>query len=151
MLVHHPSTGGLYIKPELKPFNRHERRRRRRKQFHNGRRAAVLRAITGARLHLFGFDEGEVIRFPSLRESAELTGANVAYVQHATVVLQSENATLLQRVLRGQQSLLAAAREVKQLAELVAAYRNAGPDDRVEFARVITPGRLWDETLAPIL
>jgi len=113
-----------------------------RRQFHDGHRRAAVRAITGARLYLSK-------NVPTLRGAAEACGSNVHYVKAVITLIRAENATLLERVIAGKVSVLAAAREVGRLANLVAAYRIASANDRVAFAAVIGPTTLFDTVLVP--
>jgi hypothetical protein len=129
----------LNVKP-----NRAERRRSSRRRFRYGVRAAVVRALTGARIYLNGF-------VSTLAAAAYGCGSNVIYVRAAVIVLKSENTALLDQVLEGDLPLLEAARQVEQLGKLVAAYRGASAADRVAFARAIGPSTLFDDSLVPAL
>jgi hypothetical protein len=124
---------------KVKNGNGHHRRRRR---IRNGHRMAALRAFTAAML--YRENKGW-----NLAMAAASCGTNVAYVQALLTVLRSENITLLERVLTGEVSVLAAAREVGRLAQLVAAYRASNTADHVAFARAIGPGTLFDEAIVP--
>jgi hypothetical protein len=75
----------------------------------------------------------------NLAMAAMSCGSNVPYVAAMLVLISSENAALIERVLVGEVSILTAAREVKRLATLVAAYRAADPADHVAFAQTIAP------------
>jgi hypothetical protein len=124
-----------------------KRRRRRnqssRRQFRCGRRRAVLRALTGARLYLEGY--------PSFAFAAESCGSNAVYVKAAVVLLRSENTKLRSQALTGRVSLLAAANQVRRVSKLVAAYRDASPLDRVAAVRAIGPEAFFDGALAPAI
>jgi hypothetical protein len=109
-----------------------------------GQCAAARRALIAAQFYL---DH----RFPSLAVAALCHGSCVAYVRAAVTLLKSENLVLLERVLRGHIPLLAAAKQVKQVAALVDAYRTAGAADRVMFAKLIGPTTLFDSALVPAL
>jgi hypothetical protein len=93
----------------------------------SGERAAALRAVTAARLYASGG--------VSLARAAECCGSNVLYLRAAIVLLKTENAALLDRVLRGRESLTAAANRAQHVADLMSAYRGASDADRVTFAR----------------
>jgi hypothetical protein len=108
-----------------------------------GVRAAALRAITAARLHLSG-------AIPNLLKAAESCGSNVKYVCAAIILLRSENSVLLDRVLRGHVSILAAASQVRRLVELIAAYRATNEKDHITFARAAGPDRLFEEIVQAV-
>jgi hypothetical protein len=120
------------------------RRQSARRHFRNGHRAAVVRATTAARLYLDG-------RAPSLAAAAEACGSNITYVRAAIILIQGENTVLMRRVLAGEYPLLAAARDMQKLAELIAAFRRAPSATRVAFARTVGPTTLFDGTLVPAL
>jgi hypothetical protein len=121
----------------LKRKSRRRQYRSARRQFRHGHRAAVLRAITAAKLYL-----NKTI--PHLGIAAEACGSNTAYVTAAVILLRSENATLLKQAGVGQVPLLAAAAQVKQIADLVTAYRTAKDADRVAFARTCGTDQILD-------
>jgi hypothetical protein len=106
----------------------HRQRASARRHFRNGHRAAVVRAVTGARLYLNG-------AVPTLATAAESTGSNVGYVQAAITLLRADNASLVSDVLAGHVPILGAAKEAGRLVNLIAAYREAKDPDRVAFAR----------------
>jgi hypothetical protein len=62
-------------------------------------------------------------------------GSSEIYVKAAIPLLRAENAVLLERVLKGDISLLRAAAQTRRVAALVSAYRSADNADRVAFAR----------------
>src|SRR5262249_2081412 len=117
----------------------HPRRRRRssRRHFRHGQRAAALRALTGARLLAAG-------AVSSLDAAAASCGSSVPYIQAMTVLLKSENSSLLRQVLAGQVPVLAAGKQTKQLADLVSAYRRADDGDRVAFARACNADAIFN-------
>ena len=61
-----------------------------------------------------------------------------------TVLLKSENSSLLRQVLAGQVPVLAAAKQTQRLADLVSAYRRADDGERVAFARACNAERIFD-------
>ena len=124
---------------------RNIRRRRQspRRRFRNRGCAAALRSVTAARFYLGG-------TIPTLELAAASCGSNVPYVRAAIVVLQSEGHTL-ERVLAGKVPLLAAAQEVRRLADLLAAYRRATPQDLVALGRAVTAERLWADAIVPAI
>ena len=97
---------------------RPHRRRSSRRHFRNGQQAAVIRAVTAAKLYLGG-------AVPTLAAAATACGSNVHYVGAAVILLKSENSTLLSRARCGAVPLLAAAREAKRVARLISAYPNS--------------------------
>jgi hypothetical protein len=109
-----------------------------------GQCAAARRALTAAQLYLDG-------KVPNLTAAALCCGSCRPYVKAAIVLLRSENSVMLERVRRGHIPLLAAAKQVKQVAALVDAYRSAGAADRVMFAKAIGPTTLFDSALVPAL
>jgi hypothetical protein len=65
-------------------------------------------------------------------------------VTAAAILLRSENTALLEQVLRGHVPLLAAAAQVRQVANLVTAYRAAKDADRIAFARTCGTDQILD-------
>ena len=120
------------------------KRQSARRQFKNGRRNAAVRAFTGAQLL-----RSKIA--PTITAAAERTGTSRAYIEAALAILAAENTSLVADVINGKVPLLAAAREVKRLGELVAAYRRASSADRVAFARAVGPTVLFDTSLVPAL
>jgi hypothetical protein len=112
--------------------------RNRRRHMRHGVRAAALRAITAARLYLSG-------QIPNLAKAAESCGSNVKYVCAAIILLRSENSVLLDRVLRGDVAIQVAARQVRRLVDLVAAYRAADVNYHVASFRTLGTDRVFDE------
>jgi hypothetical protein len=126
----------LYVDPVTRcasstPVFKRSRRKRQssRRHFRNGRRAAVVRALTAVKLH----DQG----YGSLAAAAAACGSNAVYVAAMARILQSEDQGLLHQVLGGWIPVLAAATTVRRRADLVRAYRTAEPVDRVAAARAI--------------
>jgi hypothetical protein len=118
--------------------------RRRHRHTRAGQCAAAVRATTAAKLYLAG-------QVPSVAAAALGCGAYVAYTRAAVILLQSENATMLERVLRGHIPLSTAAQQLKQVAALVDAYRAAAAVERVAFARAVGPTVLFDNMLVPAI
>jgi hypothetical protein len=110
----------------------------------DGQCAAAVRAVNGAR----GFLDH---RFSNLATAALCCGSCASYIRAAIVLLKSENAVMLERALRGEIPLLAAAAQTQRIAKLVNAYRAASAADRVAFARTVGPTTLFDSTLVPAL
>jgi hypothetical protein len=125
---------------ERSPLYQVARPRRQRvcRRFRHGVCTAALRAVTAARLYLSG-------TVPNLAKAAVSCGSNVCYVRAAIAVLRSENAELLDFVVHGRVSLLAAARQVEPLVNLIDAYRAANQKDRVASFRTLGPERVFDE------
>jgi hypothetical protein len=123
---------------------RHRKYRSSRRRFRAGRRAAVLRAITAARLVAIGLAT-------SLQEAAEACGSCPAYVSAAITLVKTEDSSLINRVLAGRVSLLAAARQARASSLLVHAYRTASDAERVAFVRTIGATTLFDGAVVPAL
>jgi hypothetical protein len=121
-----------------------KRPRRRRHQIVDGRRAAVLRALTAVRL----LERGEV---SSLVKAARACGSNPAYVAAGQILRKTENAALVKLVLAGEVGLLEAASGWRRMGELVHAYRRAELTDRAIFGRIVGAGKLFDEAVVPTL
>ena len=121
---------------------RHNRSSRR--HFRDHRRAAVLRAITGAKLVIAG-------TVSSISEAAMCCGSNRAYVAAAIILLKAEDDHALDLVLRGVWPLLETAARLKPRANLVAAFRKTSSSDRAALGRVAGPDVMWDDCIAPII
>jgi hypothetical protein len=115
----------------------HRRYRARHRQFHRGRRTAVVRAFTAARLYLNNM-------VPTLAAAAESCGSCTDYVRAAIILLKADNASLVHDVYCGRVPILQAAREARRLVNLVSAYREATDPDRVAFARACDPEKILD-------
>jgi hypothetical protein len=122
------------------------RRHRSRPYHQNGEQVAVIRALTGARLHL-----GLPIPAPTLSEAARMAGTHVGYIQAAIAVLRAEDETLIEAVRTGEIALLKAAAQVKRRAELITALRRASPDDRAAAGRALGVAAIFDECVVPNL
>ena len=112
-----------------------------RAHFRRGQRMAAKRAFTAARMHRSSN--------MSLQEAAESCGSNITYVAAAVRLLKSEDQSLVSAVIRGFVPILAAAKQARQLGELVAAYRSATASDRIAFAKVVGPDTIFDTVLVP--
>jgi hypothetical protein len=115
-----------------------------RRHFRGGTRAAVRRAVTAARLKLAG-------TVPSVSDAADACGSCRSYVAAAAVVIQSENAALLNDVLAGRIALLAAAAWVAPLAALVDALRMASPKHLAAAGRTLGPEHIWNSMVLPAI
>jgi hypothetical protein len=122
----------------------HRKYRSSRRRFRAGRCAAALRGITAARLVAMGLAT-------SLQEAATVCGSCPMYVAAAVTLLKAENPVLIERVLAGRVSLLAAARQARPTSALVHAYRQASDADRVAFVRTVGAAALFDGAVAPAL
>ena len=120
----------------LSPRPRRTRRSARR-HFRHGQCAAVLRAITAAKLYSTG-------GITTLEKAAESCGSNISYVRAAIVLLKAENVTLLNRVLSGDAPLVGAAQQAQRMADLISAYRSANYADRVAFVRTCGTDAIFD-------
>jgi hypothetical protein len=113
--------------------NRRQHRpyRKRTRRVRRGRVAAAVRAFAGAHIRL-----GMPITAKTLQGAAEMTGSCVHYIEAATTVLQAEDAALMTQVLRGNVSLLDAAKAVKKRVKLMRAYHDASDEDRIAVVRI---------------
>ena len=78
-------------------------------------------------------------------------GSNVPYVMAALAVLKSGDQNLLTEVRRGDVALREAAEQVRPLVDLVAAYSNAKPRDRVAFGKAVGPEALYLAAVEPAI
>jgi hypothetical protein len=125
----------------------HHRRRYRSARRHfdeNGTRCAVLRAITAAELYLGG-------KFNNMTAAARGCGSNEIYIAAAVTVLQTEDTALKTAVLNGTVNLFAAAKAMKQAADLLSAYRAANSSDKFAVSCAVSVGTVWDEMIVPVL
>jgi hypothetical protein len=135
------------IKSEIKPIsgrNPRKRHRSSRRQFRNGQRAAVIRALAAARLYASD-------PICSLMGAATSCGSNVPYIRAAITLVKSEQPGTLRAALSGDVSLLQAAAQITCVADLVAAYRRAGASDRILFGRTIGPEAVFSTIVEPAL
>jgi hypothetical protein len=86
-----------------------------------------------------------------LVDAAVACGSCIQYVRAAIVLLKSENASLLERVLRGNAPLLQTAAEAQRLADLVAAYRKARPEDLQALGRAVGAENLFTAVIEPVI
>ena len=119
-------------------------RLRRRHPHKRRHQAAVGRAFIGATLLL-----GRSVTPTSQREAATMVASTIRDVTAAATLLQAEDERLINRVMRGQMSLLAAAELVEKRAALLSAYRAAPEEDRIAVVKTIDPGLFFDEVLVP--
>jgi hypothetical protein len=116
------------------------------RQFKGGQRAAVLRAWTAQRLH-----SGKWIPRPTLAEAAIMCGSSMPYIAAVDLLVQHGDLRLFDRVLSGKIPLLMAAGLLRKRTRLVKSFRRASVKDRIDAARVIGPGQIFDEMLVPAL
>jgi hypothetical protein len=120
------------------------RRRQSRPRYSQLPHHAVERAVASARaLH------GEPLGVDSVAEAATMFGVSPAYTSAAVTVLSAEAPELLEAVLHGNVSLLAAAKSVRQRVKLLTALREATADDLARAAAVVGVDRVWDRLIAP--
>ena len=105
-------------------------RRSSRRHFRNGVCAAALRAMTAAKVYLFG---GENITFA---EAAARHGSNVAYVRAGITLIKAGDQFLIRRVMHGDIPILVAAKLVEPLVMLLAGYAKASPKVKDDFFAV---------------
>ena len=108
--------------------NRHRNSIRGRRELNNS--LTALRAVIAARLVASG-------QAGTAKVAAVCTNSAPAYVRAAVVVLKAEDEPLLDAVLRGEKSLLQAAKRARRVANLVNAYRAASDDDLVATAKIL--------------
>ena len=128
------------ISPEIRKPHRV-----RRQFLRDGRRGAVIRALTAASI--------ERTAYPLLPgvEAHEATGSNRRYLWAATILLKAEDPTLIQAVLEGRVGLIAAAKQLQRAANVVAAIRKASPED-LEFAgRTLGAELVFNRMVSPAL
>jgi hypothetical protein len=89
----------------------------------------------------------------SLVVAADSCGSNHEYVRAMVTLILSEDRQLLHDVLHGSVSLLVAAKQIKPLADLVAAYRTvaAVPKDLATFGTTVGTAEIWDHVISPAL
>ena len=113
-------------------------------RFRNGQRAAVVRALTAAKLYL----NGEV---PTLEAAAACCGSSVVYVRAAVILIKAENSAMLMAVRAGTVPLRAAAKQLKQVAQLVDGYRKANAAELITFGKTVGAVAVWDNVINPLL
>jgi hypothetical protein len=120
-----------------------------RRHFRHGRRAAVVRATSGARLYLDG-------RVSSLAAAAEACGSNVQYVRAVIAVLEAGSLQEQALVLAGHLPLLEAANQARlrrkiPVDDAVLAWRSWSPEQRIQFGRGAGISEIWDCAISPII
>src|SRR5262245_43629196 len=105
------SQGQIYVSSS----RRKKKYRRRHRRMRAEQCAAVVRALTAAKLYVEG-------AAPSFAAAAVMCGSCSQYVEAALALTKSGDAGLLRDVLRGNISLLAAVRRVRELTALLDAY-----------------------------
>src|SRR5262249_2128724 len=132
-------------------MNRRQHRRRasrryrsRRRSYKNGVCRAARRALAAGVMYLDN-------KGLTLRMAAELCGSNVAYVQAAIIILQTEDLALRDAVLSGKVPLLTAAAAMKSTAKLISAYRASDGADKFALGQAVTPEKVWTATILPVL
>jgi hypothetical protein len=116
----------------LNGFNGTSPRRQRRsphRQFRNGQRAAVLRAVTAAGL----YDTAPAS--DTLAKAAAACGTSIPYLRGALALRDHGDERLIRSVMFGHLSLQEAVKEIEPVVRLARAYRSASTSDRVAFAR----------------
>jgi hypothetical protein len=137
-------------------------RRSPHQHFRDGICLATLRAFTGAEIYR---DKPEL----TLREVALRVGSNGQYVRAAVVLIEHGDQNLINRVLRGKCSILAAAASVEPLVKLMSAFEMATPETRARFfaatgtadlstaakrteaASKLGPELVWEEMVVPLV
>src|SRR5262245_567785 len=103
------------------------RRRSPRQHVRDGVCLAALRAFTGAELYRA---KSETL---TLGEAALRVGSGIHYIRAAVVLLDHGDRALINRVLQGKCSIVAAAASVAALVKLLAAFKTATPETRAGF------------------
>jgi hypothetical protein len=128
------------------------RRQSARRHFRNGHRAAVIRAVTGARLYLDG-------KASSLAAAAEACGSCVQYIQSAIILLKASDPSLLHLAMGGWISLTGAANQERlrlkaesvTVSQAVASWRTWTREQRAEFGRGAGVADVWDYAISPVI
>jgi len=146
----------------FKPVRHSDRRRSSRQHIRDGVCLAALRAFTGAELY-------RAKEELTLGEAALKVGSNVDYIRAAVVLLELGDQVWIDRVLRGNCSILTAAASVEGFVKLVNAFKTASPGNlasfytatgtadlstpvkRMEVARKLGPETIWDDMIVPLV
>jgi hypothetical protein len=121
-----------------------QHRRSARRHFQSGQCLAALRAITAAKGYRTGI-------FSTIAVAAMSCGSNHIYVDAALVLVKAEDPALLEAVLAGEKSLLAAANEMKVVATLVSTLRQATDTELAILGRIVGAGQVFDRVVVPAL
>jgi hypothetical protein len=105
-------------------------RRSPREHFRDGVCLAALRSFSAA--ELYRDKQGTL----TLNTAALKTGSNVHYTRAALVLLQHGDQDLIDQVLAGERSILAAAQQVTPLVRLLDAFRSASPETLESFHNI---------------
>jgi DNA N-6-adenine-methyltransferase (Dam) len=112
------------------------RDRKRNRRVRDREQVAVIRALLAARLHL-----GLPIPRQTLAEAVKKTGSSLGYVPAAVTILKAEDERLVDHLSRGRIPLVPTAAQIKRRAELIAALRQASPEDRVAALKHVAGAR----------
>jgi|SRR6516162_1826850 hypothetical protein len=147
----------------FKPGLHTGQRRSPRQHIRDGICLAALRAFTGAELYRAKPEK------LTLGEVALRVGSGIHYVRAAVVLIEHGDQVLIDRVLRGKCSILAAAASVNALVKLLGAFKTASPENlakfytitgtadlstpvrRMEAAAKFGPEVVWDEMVMPLI
>jgi hypothetical protein len=110
----------------------------------DGKCAAAVRAIAGARGYLSG-------QFPTLSVAANSCGSNPSYVAAATVVLKADDSHLLADVLAGVVPLLEAAASVSNAVAMIEAFDKSTRAERRIFGKAVGPAAVFDDAVVAAL
>jgi hypothetical protein len=130
--------------PKIQTTPRPSRRRRLKAKIRNGVSPAALQALTAARAFIAG-------TFPTLDAAALAHGSHRNAVGAAVTILKVDDAALTNNVLSGQRPLMAAAKSVKNAADLIAAFWASSGAERRLFGKTITPATIFDEVVCAAL
>jgi len=92
-----------------------------------------------------------VLGIDTITKAAVCTGVSRGYVRAAEVILVSESPELAIDVLRGRQTLLKAAKKVRNRARLIESFKAATPEDRIALGHAVGVGTLFDTMIVPAL
>jgi hypothetical protein len=134
----------LYKPLKTKP---HHRQYRTGGRVRHDRRAAVARALTGARL-LLGLP---VAKPSSLASAAAMCGASAPYIAAAVTLLRAEDKELIELVHRGHIPLIQTAKQLRSRAAALAAYRAMAVEDKIALGQAIGVDELFNDVIVPAL
>jgi hypothetical protein len=106
--------------------------------------AAAVKAFLAAKGYLAG-------QFPTLASAASFYGTNLAYTAATVVLVKAGDDDLIEKVLRGSVSLLAAAGSVRRVVRMVEDFGMSTATERRLFGRVIGPAKVFDDIVVAAL
>jgi hypothetical protein len=85
------------------------------------------------------------------KEAAIALDSNAPYTAAMVGLIQTEDQSLIDSVIRGDEPELKTAKEVKARADFIALYQQLTPADKAAIGRTIGVGAIWDEMIVPAL